>query len=50
MTKRHFQALADAPKDQGANRRGDLPPVANVCSSANGNFDRGRFARRFVCL
>jgi hypothetical protein len=48
MIKKHFQALADTLKDHKAQideatfRRLEKD-VANVCSSANGKFDRGRF-------
>ena len=53
MTKRHFEALADALAearplaDQGAAAlicwERTVGRIANVCAASNGRFDRGRF-------
>lgn len=59
MTRKHFEALAEALKHENPNRLGvpgihraetsqwevDVIAVADACAQFNGNFDRGRFYR-----
>lgn len=51
MSRKHFQAIADAVKDSQVATWGDAETqrfrladnLADVCAAENGRFDRGRF-------